>query len=367
MDDPYAVPPGVNDDFLRYAENYGAFGGYGDEQNPFVPMNDDWTQWGAPTDDGPRGLSAWSGDFTTPGAPPPFESSSKSSAASSVGYDTTYSYVDWNRALNKSTVGVSIVSEILSLYKEGEEVRLLRDLGAVPVTGGRHQLKSHESVFRDASGFAGFSTVVPKTSQGWLILTTDTTPFVAVEMLVSELVNADPRSCLLKVFEASNRTTFNPLQLTSTQALLPGDVIPDKYKFISTPVLNRLSGYSAKWHRAQVFLDQTRITSSTTARGWAWILGTLGGFMSLFSTVATVLVGVALFATDQIKKRSAKRAAGEEHAPGPNPEPAAATAAERGGAGRGADNAVAPGAYAGPSSYTPVISLPPKETMVESV
>lgn len=311
MDNPNWVPDG-----LRFVDRYG--------QNALRRAGVD--ERGGLMIDSQRDSTAWSeyqtkeGEVAAQGqaasGPVPFESSAEQEVLASAGVTTDYSYHDYNVLGGEAFVGLSVQSDILLLEAGADGVsRVRRLLSALPLTRGRHVLSSHQSSLTGTSfletGSLTSSLTASETieKQGWMLLTTDKSAAPTSESAVR--ARATQGTCILGVLFHLNATEGPQLFVAQHPAamelqalgLLPGVTrehlrqkayeiyysLPEEGQMdtVGTGLLSQQTG----WRLAQITLSGRGTTATISPRGWTWVFGSLGGFVSL---LMTVLLGVVL-------------------------------------------------------------------------
>ncbi len=263
------------------------------------------------------------------GEAPPIFDAADADVASATGTSASYSYVDYNSLQGgTANVGVTLLSDILAVSTAGGETKLMRDLGGVPVSGGRHEMRRGVSTFQTSpAGGLGAATTV--TSQGYQPLIISDRAVLTSPQLRRRYNNAMPRASAHIALRTAPYWAFHPdangrtpvtcvtqlvtevngtLASASRNSTVLFKKVDSKFNStfgaVPTAVVSQFTGSAAVWRSAVVRLRAFSSTTAVTERGWEDIIGEMGGTLTLLMAAGNLLVTLALMTNRLCKNRN---------------------------------------------------------------
>lgn len=270
--------------------------------------------------------------------PPPIVDAEDEAAAAASGVGATYSYTDYNSLLGgKASVGVTVLSDILAVTSTSTSNALLRDVGGVAISGGRHELKVVQSNYQASGGLAVGNAIASVGFQPLLISDREvlTTPALRARyetgMARAERVAGD-RAAPYWGFHPDTEGRTNVACVTQLVTEVNGTLIAgaaDASKLLGktdakmdarlgpvpSAVVSQFTGSAAVWRSAVIRLRAFSSATSVVERGWEDVIGEMGGTLTLLMLAGNVVVTITLLLVAKAKEA---RAAGKQaqEAPG---------------------------------------------------
>ena len=274
------------------------------------------------------------------GEAPPIFGDADATFAASTGTSASFSYVDYNSLQGgTANVGVTLLSDILAVSSADGETKLMRDLGGVPISGGRHELRRVVSTFQ-TSPAGGLGAATTTSTQGYQPLIISDRAVLTTPQLRRRYNNAmrrasrqaserqapyfafhpdangrTPVPCVTQLVTEVNGT-LAAASRNSTQLFRNVDTkFNETFGPVPAAAVSQFTGSAAIWRSAVVRMRAFSSTTSVIERGWEDIIGEMGGTLTLLMAAGNGLVALALGVGGLCKKQTPKAEGGDQAAP----------------------------------------------------